>query len=108
MDENVKLITLQGADGLLGERLRAQIAEEIKRRSTLYGERIVLDRSTRNVGSERAGKAPEKRTDADWARWFAAQEKRRRKGMRVKTENQQRAVAEGRIVVVDQIGDIIT
>ncbi len=101
MDGKVKVLALSGIEG---GALGAQVAAAAVQSQPVR--RITLDR-TSNVGSERTRKAPAKRTDADWARWFAAQEKRQRKGQRLKTESQQRAMAEGRIVVVDKIEDII-
>lgn len=90
--DKVRVLMVKGAEdimnlGSLGQHLQAAVAVP----------RLVRDKNF-NPGSDRARKPVAKRTDTDWARWLAAQNKRERRGRNRRVEAAERRVEAGGVI----------
>lgn len=64
---------------------------------------VRLSQLAENSNSDRARKPPDKRTDADWARLMAAQEKRQRRHVKNRRTVVEAKVTSGRILLASEI-----
>ena len=64
---------------------------------------VRLSQLAENSNSDRTRKPPDKRTDADWARLMAAQEKRQRRHVKNRRTVVEAKVTSGRILLASEI-----